>query len=333
MGSRTWIVIVNYRTPELAVDCLRSLFPQVDALNNGRVVVIDNNSGDDSVPKLQSAIAQNSWSNWAEVMPLDRNGGFAYGNNAGIRAALASSDRVDYVMLLNPDTLVRDGAIGALVGFMKSHSRAGIAGSLLENADGGVDCSAHRIHSPLSELDAGARLGLLSRLLLRHVVSDPPRSEAHQCDWVSGASLIMRRAVLDDIGLMDDGYFLYFEEVDFCFRAKRVGWQVWYVPQSRVMHLEGAATGIRAVAKRRPKYWYDSRRRFFVKQYGVPGLVVADLFWAMGRATFLLRRLLRLGGGQSAHDPKWFMFDLLWGDLRAILTGQVWTTKHAGRHS
>lgn len=331
MSARLWIVIVNYRTPELALDCLRSLVPQVDALNNGRVVVIDNASGDDSVAKLQSAITQNGWSNWAEVMPLDRNGGFAYGNNAGIRAALASPDRVDYVMLLNPDTLVRDGAIGALVGFMKSHSRAGIAGSLLENADGGTDCSAHRIHSPLSELDAGARLGLLSRLLHRHVVSDPSRSEAHQCDWVSGASLIMRRAVLEDIGLMDDGYFLYFEEVDFCFRAKRVGWQVWYVPQSRVMHLEGAATGIRAVAKRRPKYWYDSRRRFFVKQYGVPGLVVADLFWAIGRATFLLRRLLRLSGGQSAHDPKWFMFDLLWGDLCAILTGQVWTTKHAER--
>ena len=333
MNNRTWIVIVNYRTADLAVDCLRSLAAQASDLAGGRVVVIDNASGDDSVVKLQSAIEQHGWSTWAEVMPLDRNGGFAFGNNAGIRSALAAGDQIEYVMLLNPDTIVRAGAIRALVDFMDAHPRAGIAGSLLENAEGGIDCSAHRIHSPLSELDGGARLGLLSRVLHRFVVSGHPRAEAHQCDWVSGASLIMRRAVLDDIGLMDEGYFLYFEEVDFCCRSKRVGWEVWYVPQSRVMHLEGAATGIRAVAKRRPKYWYDSRRRFFVKQYGVPGLVLSDLFWAMGRATFLLRRLLRLGGGQPDHDPKWFMFDLLWGDLRAILTGQAWTIKHARKPS
>lgn len=333
MNSRLWIVIVNYRTPDLAIECLRSLAPEVPDLRGGRVIVIDNNSGDLSVEKLEAGITREGWSSWAEVMPLDRNGGFAFGNNAGIRRALVSPDRVAYVMLLNPDTIVRAGAIRALVDFMKAHPRAGIAGSLLENAEGGVDCSAHRIHSPLSELDSGARLGLLSRVLHRFVVSDLPRSEAHQCDWVSGASLIMRRAVLDDIGLMDEDYFLYFEEVDFCYRAERLGWQVWYVPQSRVMHLEGAATGIRAVAKRRPKYWYDSRRRFFVKFYGVSGLVVTDLFWAMGRATFLLRRLLRLGGGQSAHDPKWFMFDLLWGDLRAILTGQAWMNNRARRQS
>jgi GT2 family glycosyltransferase len=228
------------------------------------------------------------------------------------------------MMLLNPDTVAREGAIKALVVFMDGHSRAGIAGSLLENADGGVECSAHRIHSPLSELDAGARLGLLSRLLHRYVVSEPPAAEAHQCDWVSGASLIVRRAVLEQVGLMDDGYFLYFEEVDYCRRAQQAGWECWYVPDSRVMHLEGASTGIRATAKRRAKYWYDSRRRFFVKHYGIIGLVVADVHWAIGRSSFLLRRSLHLGAQSNVnYDPKWFMFDLLWGDVRAIMTGQV----------
>jgi GT2 family glycosyltransferase len=330
MGS-TWIVIVNYRTAELTIDSLRSLSTQVADLGGGRVVVVDNDSGDGSVDKLTAAIEREGWSSWADVMRLDRNGGFAFGNNAGIRAAIASADHVDYVMLLNPDTVAREGAIKALVGFMDGHSRAGIAGSLLENADGGLECSAHRIHSPLSELDAGARLGMLSRLLHRYVVSDCPGAEAHQCDWVSGASLIMRREVLEQVGLMDDGYFLYFEEVDFCWRAKRTGWEVWYVPQSRVMHLEGAATGIRTAAKRRASYWYDSRRRFFVKHYGVAGLVLADTLWAVGRVTYLLRCLLRLG--VRAHDPKWFMFDLLLGDLRAILTGRAWTVNHVRRQS
>ncbi len=319
--TSTWIVIVNYRTAELSIDSLRSLSTQVADLGGGRVVVVDNDSGDGSVEKLTAAIEREGWSSWVDVMRLDRNGGFAFGNNAGIRVALAYSDHVDYVMLLNPDTVAREGAIKALVGFMDDHSRAGIAGSLLENADGGLECSAHRIHSPLSELDAGARLGLLSRLLHRYVVWGSPGTEAHQCDWVSGASLIVRREVLEQVGLMDDGYFLYFEEVDYCWRAKRDGWEVWYVPQSRVIHFEGAATGIRTAAKRRASYWYDSRRRFFVKRYGISGLVLADILWAVGRATYLLRCLLCLG--VRAHDPKWFMFDLLWGDLSAILTGRL----------
>jgi hypothetical protein len=100
------------------------------------------------------------------------------------------------------------------------------------------------------------------------------------------------------------------------------------------MHLEGASTDIRATANRRAKYWYDSRRRFFVKHYGITGLVAADVLWAIGRLSFLLRRGLRLGArSQVYNDPKWFMFDLLWGDLRAILTGRAWTASRAGRQS
>lgn len=300
MGS-TWIIIVNYRTAELTIDCLRSLSTQIADLEGGRVVVVDNDSGDGSVEKLTAAVEREGWSGWASVMPLDKNGGFAFGNNAGIRTALAAADHVDYVMLLNPDTVAREGAIKALVGFMDRNSSVGIAGSLLENADGGVECSAHTIHSPLSELDSGARLGLLSHLLHRSIVSSCPGDEAHQCDWVSGASLIVRSEVLEQVGPMDEGYFLYFEEVDYCWRSKQAGWEVWYVPQSQVMHLEGAATGIQATVKRRAKYWYDSRRRFFVKHYGVAGLILADLLWATGRMTFLLRRLLHLGEIGRAH--------------------------------
>lgn len=328
MGS-AWIVIVNYRTAKLVIDCLRSLSTQVADLGSGRVVVVDNDSGDGSAGKLFSAIEHEGWSDWVSIIPLDRNGGFAFGNNAGIRVALSAANHVDYVMLLNPDTVVRPGAVRSLVGFMNTHPSVGIAGSLLENAEGGVECSAHRKHSPLSELDSGARLGLLSRLLSRYSVSPPPRGQAHPCDWVSGASMIVRRAVLEQIGLIDEGYFLYFEEADFCWRAKGAGWEIWYVPESRVMHLEGASTGIRDSAKRRARYWYDSRRRFFVKHYGVIGLATADILWTLGRTTLLFRRLFGLGGGSGGEDPAWFMYDLLWGDLKSFLTGQVLAIRRA----
>lgn len=330
MQSSIWIVIVNYRTADLVIDCLRALSAQVSDLVNSRVVVVDNNSGDDSVVKLAAAIEREGWSSWTDVMPLDRNGGFAFGNNASIRIALASTESVDYVMLLNPDTVAYPGAIKALVDFMDAHPDAGVAGSQLENANGSVECSAHTFPSPLGELNGAARLGVLSRLLHRYVVSPPSRALAHPCDWVCGASMIIRRQVIEDIGLMDERYFLYFEEVDYCRRAHQAGWQCWHVPDSRVIHLEGASTGISATAKRRAGYWYDSRRRFFVKHYGITGLVAADILWAIGRSSFLLRKSLRLvARSHENNDPKWFMFDLLGGDLRAILTGQVWSISHA----
>jgi hypothetical protein len=327
VASCSWIVIVNYRTPELVVDCLRSLASQVGCLGGGRVLVMDNASGDGSAERIHSAIEREGWSEWAEAVALDRNGGFAFGNNAGIRMAMASPETVDYVLLLNPDTIVWPGAIKALAEFMDSHPNAGIAGSLLETRDGRVDRSAHRIHTPLSELDGGARLGLLSRLLSRHVVSPPMLEVSHPCDWVSGASMIVRRQVVDDIGLMDEGFFLYFEEVDYCWRARQAGWEVWYVPRSRVLHLEGAATGIKMAAKRRAGYWYDSRRRFFIKHYGIAGLLLADALWAIGRLSLLLRSMLHLGGKGVDADPRWFMPDLLGGDLWAVASGQAWSIR------
>jgi len=324
VAESIWIVIVNYRTADLVVDCLRSVVKQIDGLPSLHTVVVDNASGDGSVEKLMGAIDREGWQDWASVHPSDRNGGFAFGNNAGIREALRSAGGADYVMLLNPDTIAHAGAIRALVDFLDSHQRVGIAGSLLENAAGSAECSAHNAPSPLGELESGARLGILSRALHRHTVSPPLRKEAHECDWVSGASLMVRREVFEHIGLLDDGYFLYFEEVDFCLRAQKAGWKIWFVPESRVIHLEGAATGIRNIVRRRPRYWYDSRRRYFVKHFGRSGLVLADALWAAGRTSLALRRLLRLHSGGIEQDPKWLAFDLLWGDLRSFFDGRIW---------
>lgn len=314
-----WVVIVNYRTAGLAVDCLRSIAgePGVHA------IVVDNASGDGSVDRLTSAIAREGWQGWASLLPLDRNGGFASGSNAGMRAAFRSPGQVDYVMLLNPDTVVRPGAIRALLDFMHAHPRAGIAGSRLENAAGTAEYAAHSAPSPIGELVSGARLGILSRMLQRYAVTQPAPGAAHECEWVSGASFVVRRQVLEQVGFLDEGFFLYFEEMDFCRRAREAGWQVWWVPQSRVMHLEGAATGIRDTAQRRPQYWYRSRQRYFVKHFGVPGLLAADACWAAGRASFVLRRTLGLASPRETLEPRGFARDLLWGDLRSLFSSRL----------
>jgi GT2 family glycosyltransferase len=214
---------------------------------------------------------------------------------------------------------------------MESHPQVGIAGSQLENADGGLDSSAHIFPSPLSELDAGARLGVLSRFLYRYAVTSAPQNLSHVCDWVSGASMMIRRQVIEDIGWMDEKFFLYFEEVDYCRRARQAGWECWYVPDSRVVHLEGASTGIRASSKRRARYWYDSRRRFFVKHYGITGLVAADMLRVIGQLSFVLRKSLHLCSivKQILQNG---LCSICFGDMFAVLTGQCGAFPSVDRH-
>lgn len=295
---RLLVVIVNYRSASLCIDCLRSLAPEVARTPGSRVVVTDAPAGDDSVARIGSAIEQNGWADWCRLVPLEKNGGFAYGNNAAVRPALAGDDPPQYVLLLNPDTVVRPGAIGALLDFMDANPKAGIAGSRLEHPDGTPQRSAFRFHTVLSELEAGLRLGPVSKVLRNRVVAPPvPQGDVPvPTDWVAGASMIVRREVFGAIGLLDEAYFMYFEEVDFCLRAARAGWPCWYVPASRVVHLVGQSSGVTDVKqanKRRPKYWFESRRRYFLRNHGVVKTAVADLLWMAAFASFRVRRLVQ----------------------------------------
>lgn len=322
--AAVFVVIVNYRTGPLAVECLASLAPELPALRGGRVVVVDNASGDDSVAQITRAIEAAGWRGWAEVIDLPRNGGFAYGNNRAIERVREHDPAFGSIVFLNPDATVRPGALAALVAHLEGHADAGIVGASIEDEHGKRQRSAHLFPSPLSELDEAASLGALSRVIGSRAMALAASSRPCVCDWVSGACFAVRRQLFDQIGLLDEGYFLYFEETEFCLRAKRAGWSCWFVPEARVVHREGASTGIRDPKSRRPAYWFASRRRFFAKAHGLSGLVAADLLWAVGRASLMLRRFLRLGGaGKSRPEPRRFAFDMLVGDAKAIMAGDV----------
>ncbi|MFB8790704.1 MAG: glycosyltransferase family 2 protein [Potamolinea sp.] len=309
--NRLIVVIVNYRTPGLTIDCLRSLEKEVKSLTGTSVVVTDNASGDDSIEKIAAAIKTEGWGDWVEFRPLERNGGFAYGNNAVIRPALNSPNPPQYILLLNPDTIVRPAALQTLVDFMDKHPDVGIAGSRLEDPDGTPQHSAFRFHSVPSELDNGLRLGAVSKLLSKWDIAPPISEETCQTDWVAGASMIVRREVFEAAGLMDEEYFMYYEEMDFCLQANRSGWSCWYVPQSRVVHLVGQSSGVtdtKRPPKRRPQYWFDSRRRYFLKNYSWLYAAVADASWASGFALWRLRRVLQ---GKPDLDPPQILSDFL----------------------
>src|SRR5207249_5915769 len=163
-----------------------------------RVVITDNDSGDGSVEKIQACIDSHKWQ-WAKLIPLPKNGGFAYGNNQAIEPALKSDDPPEYVYLLNPDTVVLPDALKELTKFLDAHPEVGIAGGRAINMDGTVRNSMFRFHTVLSELESSIRLGLISKMLRKHVVASAPPDEPAQADWVSGASMMIRREVFERI--------------------------------------------------------------------------------------------------------------------------------------
>jgi N-acetylglucosaminyl-diphospho-decaprenol L-rhamnosyltransferase len=309
-NMRIAVVVLNYRTPELTVDCLRSLVPEIPQVPGVHVYVVDNDSPDDSVAQISGAITTEQW-NWVTFLPQQHNGGYAYGNNAAIRVALAVDPQPDYILLLNPDTVIHPGAIQTLVEFMDANPKAGIAGSRLEDPDGTAQRSAFRFPSFLGEIDSGLRLGVVTNLLSPWVVAPPVPEGICETDWVAGASMIVRREVFEAVGLMDENYFLYFEEVDFCLAAQRAGWSCWYVPESRVVHYVGQSSGVtdtKKPAKRLPTYWFDSRRRFFSKNYGWFYTVLTETAWASSYALWQVRRSLQ---GKPDTDPPYFLSDFL----------------------
>jgi len=300
------VVIVNYRTPELSIDCLRSLEPEVAAIPGARVVVVDNASGDSSAERIEAEIDSKGWTSWVGVLRSTWNGGFAYGNNLAIKPALQSDDAPEYVHLLNPDTVIHPGASQKLLAFLEAHAAAGIAGSLLESPAGRTYASAFRFYSLQSEFEEAISLAPVSRLLHRWSVVAPLWGGEQKVDWVCGASMMIRREVFQTAGYFDEEYFLYYEEADFCLQSHRAGWECWYVPESRVTHVLSAATDVLREANRRPRYWFESRRHYFVKNHGRLFTVLANLLWMIGFALWKPRRYVMR---QPADSPPFIFWD------------------------
>jgi N-acetylglucosaminyl-diphospho-decaprenol L-rhamnosyltransferase len=324
-------VIVTYKTAGLVKNLLASLAGEraAEAARNIvlRVVVIDNASGD--AEPVQRIVADSGNQDWITVISAPRNGGFAYGNNLGFRHGFESPTVPDFFLLLNPDTEVRSGAISALVDFLDQHDDAGIIGSSFEQQDGRLWPYAFRYPSLLGELDHGLRLGVVSKLLHKYIVARRMGNVPEQVDWFPGASMMLRRKVVEDVGGMDETYFLYYEETDFCRKIKAAGWTIWYVPNSRIMHIAGQSTGVtgdQEGTKRLPGYWFESRRRYFAKNHGLPYAMATDavlvLAYAVGQAKETLKGRRRPGVPHFARDI--LRHSVLRKSNRTIAPAQEW---------
>ena len=283
------IIIVNYRTPQLTLDSLASLEAQIEPGTS--VVVVDNASGDDSADRIEQGILQRGWSSWARLIRAPENGGFAYGNNIGIRAARAA-----LYLLLNSDTIVRPGALAGLREAARQRPDAGIIGPGLLDADGELDQSHFRQPAPPSELIRSANTGVVGRLLSRFDPIMPRTDRPTEVDWLGFACVLVRAEVFDQVGLLDEGYFMYFEDIDYCRRVRAAGWKVLYWPEPKVVHLQGASSRVSSagdVMRRAPRYYYEARARYFAKYYGRRGLWLANAFWYAGRCISWPRDLVR----------------------------------------
>ena len=285
------IVIVSYRSARLTIECLRSIAAQRESPGlNIRTIVVDNASGDFEI--VSDAIRDNQWSLWATCVLAPTNGGFAYGNNLGMQLALKVAP-VSYFYLLNPDTELRPGAISSLVRFMESNSSAGIAGGSFENRDGSDWPMAFRFPSLMSEFLAGIEIGLISRLFASSVVPREMTRQTQRTDWICGAAMLIRASVVESIKGLDENFFLYFEETDFCRRALRAGFPTWYVPESRVMHILGQSTQVTGAtegSRRLPAYWFESRRRYFAVAFGIRKAMLIDVVAILAQSLGLIKK-------------------------------------------
>jgi len=314
-NPRLLLVILNYRTPEMTLKAAEAALREMAGID-GEIVIVDNGSGDDSEAVIDAGIEAAGWDRTRVILKQSgHNGGFGAGNNFAIRQGLSDGTRPDFVYLLNSDALPDKGAIRILLDYLIAHREVGAAGSYVHGPQGDPHQTAFRFPTIAGELEGAARTGFITRMFPSAVIpleiSDVPIA----VDWVAGASVLLRQKALDEIGLFDETYFLYFEETDLCLRARRAGWQVHYVPASEVTHIGSVSTGMKTW-RRTPRYWFDSRLHYFTKNHGAGYAAAATLARIAGAAIWRLRVLT---SSKPLVDPPRFLSDLTFHALRRLL--------------
>ncbi len=296
------VIIVNWNTRELLEQCLRSIYDTPQELVF-ETLVVDNGSTDDSVAMVRQHFPQ------ARLVENQTNVGFAQANNQGI---LLSQGR--YVLLLNSDTIVLPHALAEMVCFANARSKAGIVGCKLLNGDGSLQESWASFPTFWSEMWG-------RNFRDRRLVEET--SLIYEVDWVGGACLLARRAAIDEVGLLDESYFMYSEETDWCFRMTQQGWKVYYLPEVEVIHLGGGSAS-RASATQLIRL-YESKTRFFRKHYGARQASLLRYGLVVVNALGLVRRAFvwtwQRQGREEARRRLSAQWELVWWLLRAHQSG------------
>ena len=256
------IVILSWNVRDLLRQCLKSVardrplsvdHPPLAT----EIIVVDNASSDGSVEMVRAEFPH------VRLMANQANRGYTGGNNDGIAAATGR-----YVMILNPDTRVLDDALAAMVAYADAHSDVGVVGPQLLNPDGSVQSSRRRFPTLMTGLFESTWLEPLAPrdVLRRYYVLDQPDGAIQEVDWLFGACFLVRREVIQQVGTLDEDFFMYSEEMDWCRRIRQAGWKVVYLPEAQVIHYGGKSSD--QVAAQRHIYFQTSKVRYFRKHHG-----------------------------------------------------------------
>lgn len=244
-------VIVSFNTRAMTLDCLQTLIKALAGLS-AEIVVVDNASHDGSADAITASFPG------VHLLRNERNAGFGAANNLGMQAA-----RGEFFLLLNSDAFPEPDAIRALVDFLHAHPRAGVAGPRTLNGDGSLQISCYKLPSPAH--------AWLENLWLSSGYSRWAHDRQRAVEFVIGACMLVRRAVVDEVGGFDEQFFMYSEEADWQRRMHDRGWGVFFVPEARVVHL-GGASGANDRA-RINRYFFESLDRYVKKHHGFVGLL------------------------------------------------------------
>lgn len=250
------VIVVSWNTRELLRQCLKTLLLEIKEIE-AEVFLIDNDSADGSAQMVASEFPT------VKLIANPTNRGFAAANNQALEQC-----KGHYVLLLNPDTEVRPDAIKTLLEFMTQHPRAGIVAPQLLNSDGTIQQSCRAFptfFNLLVELLGLSRLFPNVQRFREYKMLDWNHDDERQVDQPEGACLLLRRQVIDEVGNLDEGFFMLFEEVDWCYRIKERGWEIWFTPSAKVVHHYG-----QSIKQVKAKMILSSHRglyRFWYKHY------------------------------------------------------------------
>ena len=298
------VIIVNYGTAELALKAAASVLERAHPGHRVELHLVDNASPSSDADIIADAIAERGWQDQLIFHAEAENHGFGRGNNVVLHDLAAREVPPDYVFLLNPDAVLDNEAIAILADFLDGHPDIACAGAEIRKPSSPAPVTAaFRFPSLGSVVSEAVNFGPVSRLLRSSRVALDPTREAARVDWVAGAAVMARLEVWRDVGFFDPTYFLYYEEVDLMLQVARAGHACWYVPQAKIIHHEGAATGVRSgeeARRRRPVYLYESWRHYFSKNHGRAYALTAAILWLLGGTLGLLIATLR---GRTASVP------------------------------
>jgi GT2 family glycosyltransferase len=256
------IVILSWNVRDLLRQCLESMASGRPLSANHpplttEIIVVDNASSDGSVEMVRAEFPE------VRLIANQTNRGYTGGNNDGIAAALGR-----YVMILNPDTRVLDDALVAMVAYADAHPDVGVVGPQLLNPDGSVQSSRRRFPTLMTGLFESTWLQPLAPrdVLRRYYVLDQPDGAIQEVDWLFGACFLVPHKVIQQVGALDESFFMYSEEMDWCHRIRQAGWKVVYLPEAQVIHYGGKSSD--QVAAQRHIYFQTSKVRYFRKHHG-----------------------------------------------------------------